>query len=104
MNADITYSLSQSKGDGTVNLKIPELADVLPVKLTNLEIASKISFQEDSETKVSSTDNDITLYGEGFTGEGNATITSNGNDSPELEGQLDVKTKQFGNHKIKKYI
>ncbi len=100
MNADITYSLSQDKGDGTVNLKIPELADVLPVKLTNLEIASKISFKEDSKTKVSSTDNDITLYGEGFTGEGKATITSKGQDSPSLKGHLDVKTKQFGNHKI----
>ena len=100
MNADITYSLSQSKGEGTVNLKIPELADVLPVKLTNLEIASKIHFKEDSKTNVSTTDNDITLYGEGFTGEGKATITANGSDSPDLKGQLNVKTKQFGNHKI----
>lgn len=120
-----------SEGKGVINLKVPSLKiDALPIPLQNIEIGSTVTMspvkakknksknksnkkknkkkQEETEpeTDTESTSfkivNKITLFNDQATGEGIVTmITSPRGDSPSLNGELELKTKMLGTHKVR---
>ena len=121
--------LANSEGKGVINLKVPYLKiDALPIPLQNIEIGSTVTMspvkakknksksskkknnkkQEETEPEAETESasfkivNKITLFNDQATGEGIVTmITSPRGDSPSLNGELELKTKMLGTHKVR---
>ncbi|MBQ7502161.1 hypothetical protein IJT93_05525 [bacterium] len=119
------------EGKGVINLKVPYLKiDALPIPLQNIEIGSTVTMtpvkgknnqikpskkknvkKKNQETEAEETGtertsfkivNKITLFNDQATGEGIVTmITSPRGDSPSLNGEIELKTKTLGTHKVR---
>lgn len=119
LTGTLTFDPLAKAGKGELTIKVPQISGLLPIPLKNLEIGTKVAMapaaasEKNSPTSTPAANdsaktasgsritNKLTLFGQGLTGNGEATLTTSPSGaSPALEGTLTVKTTSFGTHTI----